>query len=67
MEGLQGPITVNGQAFNSAMPNFSLSDEEIAAVLSYVRSNFGNAGSKVTTADVQRIRGAQARTVSSNR
>jgi nitrite reductase (NO-forming) len=67
LEGLQGPVTVNGQTFNSAMPNFSLTDDEIAAVLSYVRSNFGNAGPPVTTADVQRIRGAKDPTVSSNR
>jgi nitrite reductase (NO-forming) len=67
MEGLQGPVTVNGQTFNGAMPNFSLSDEEIAAVLSYVRSNFGNAGTPVTVADVQRIRRAPDRTASSNR
>ena len=53
LEGLQGPITVNGQAFNGVMPDFSLTDDEIAAVLSYVRSNFGNAGSPVSPADVQ--------------
>jgi nitrite reductase (NO-forming) len=66
LEGLQGPITVNGQTFNGVMPNFALSDDEIAAVLSYVRGNFGNAGSPVTLADVQRIR-AMTRTASSNR
>ena len=66
LEGLQGPITVNGQAFNGVMPDFSLADDEIASVLTYVRSNFGNAGSPVTTADVQRIR-AMNRTVRSSR
>ena len=67
MEGLQGPITVNGQTFNGAMPNFSLKDEEIAAVLSYVRSNFGNSGTPVTVAEVQRVRGATVRTASDRR
>jgi len=67
LEGLQGPITVNGQSFNGAMPDFSLKDDEIAAVLSYVRSHFGNAGSAVTLADVKRIRGATDRTVGNNR
>jgi len=56
LEGLQGPVTVNGQTFNGVMPNFSLSDKEIASVLSYVRTNFGNAGSPVALADVQRVR-----------
>jgi nitrite reductase (NO-forming) len=73
LEGLQGPITVNGQAFNGVMPDFSLTDDEIASVLSYVRSNFGNAGSAVSPSDVERIRAqlaaarpdAKERTVSS--
>lgn len=60
LEGLEGPITVNGQSFNGVMPNFSLKDDEIAAVLNYVRSNFGNAGSPVWLADVRRIREALA-------
>ena len=56
LEGLQGPITVNGQTFNGVMPNFSLTNDEISSVLNYVRSNFGNAGEAVTPADVQRVR-----------
>jgi len=56
IEGRQGPITVNGKTYDGAMPDFSLSNEDIAAVLSYVRSNFGNAGAAVTPEDVQRIR-----------
>jgi len=56
LEGRQGPITVNGKDFNGVMPNFSLKDEEIAAVLTYVRNNFGNAGTPLTPADVQRVR-----------
>jgi nitrite reductase (NO-forming) len=64
IEGLQGPITVNGQQFNGVMPNFSLTDTEIASVLSYVRTNFGNTGSAVTPADVQRVRTVLAKTES---
>ena len=60
LQGRQGQITVNGQSFDGAMPNFSLNDEEIAAVLSYVRGNFGNAGSSLTPADVQRVRNSLA-------
>ena len=58
LEGLQGPITVNGQSFNGVMPNFSLRDEQIAAVLSYVRNNFGNRGRALRADDVQRVRAA---------
>lgn len=43
LNGMQGPIVVGGHAFNGAMPPFGhLSDQEIAAVVNYVRSNFGN-------------------------
>jgi len=60
LEGLQGPVTVNGKTFDGVMPNFSLADEDIAAVLSYVRSNFGNTGSAVMPDEVQRVRSSLA-------
>jgi len=42
--GLQGPITVNGQTYNGQMPAFSqLSDEEVKAVATYIRNSWGNA------------------------
>jgi mono/diheme cytochrome c family protein len=48
--GINGPITVKGATFNGMMPAFgaSLSDAEIAAVASHVRSSFGNNSSAVT-------------------
>ena len=41
LDGLSGPITVEGQSFNGAMVPWrdALTDEEIAAVLTYVRQN----------------------------
>jgi mono/diheme cytochrome c family protein len=44
-----GPITVNGAAYNNIMPpqEAMLTDEKIAAVLTYVRGNFGNKGEPV--------------------
>lgn len=43
MKGLSGKIEVNGETFNGFMPSQAqLTDEEIADVLSYVRSSFGN-------------------------
>ncbi len=46
--GLQGKLIVNGKEFNGVMPAWSLSDEEIANVLSYVYSMWGNSGKEVT-------------------
>ena len=39
LNGLQGPITVNGAEYNNVMTPFGalLSDEEVAGVLSYIR------------------------------
>jgi mono/diheme cytochrome c family protein len=59
LNGLQGPITVEGQTYNNAMvPWNSLSDEEIAAVITYVRQNkeWGNHASAVTPAQVKAVR-----------
>jgi len=65
LEGRQGPIAVNGRNYDGAMPDFSLSNEDIAAVLSFVRENFGNSGAAVLPGDVQRVRATlnQARPV----
>lgn len=41
--GVEGKIDVNGKSFDNVMPPFDfLSDEEIAAVVGYIRSNWGN-------------------------
>jgi mono/diheme cytochrome c family protein len=48
--GVNGKITVAGNTFNGSMPAFgtTLSDAEIAAVASHVRSSFGNKSSALT-------------------
>jgi mono/diheme cytochrome c family protein len=57
LRGLMGPITVKGVEYNSVMPaNAAMSDEEIAAVLTYVRSNFGNTSGPVTAEQVKALR-----------
>lgn len=57
VQGLEGPIEVRGESYNSVMPQHSfLSDEEIAEVLTYIRQNFGNEASAVSTEEVSRLR-----------
>ena len=59
MNGLSGEVTVNGLKFNGVMPSLQLPNGDIAAVLSYVRTSFGNSASDVISLkDVQRIRAA---------
>ena len=58
--GINGKITVAGATFNGTMPAFgaTLSDAEIAAVASHVRSSFGNKSSALTADDVKAERAA---------
>ena len=58
LNGLSGPITVNGAAYNSVMPGLALSDDDVANVLSYVYSQWGNKGTLVTPAQVKAVRSA---------
>ncbi|MEN9652597.1 MAG: hypothetical protein RL303_317, partial [Verrucomicrobiota bacterium] len=61
LQGLMGPITVNGMAYNSMMPPVAgVSDADIADVLTYVRQSFGNQGNPVTAEQVKAIRDANA-------
>ncbi len=57
LNGLEGSIEVNGELYNSVMPQHRfLSDEDIAEILSFVRQNFGNNASKVSTEEVKKVR-----------
>jgi len=61
LHGLQGPVTVKGQAFDSAsmIPwKEQLSDDDIAAVLTFIRSNkeWGNDAPPVTAEQVKAVR-----------
>jgi mono/diheme cytochrome c family protein len=58
--GLTGPIEVSGQryTFSAGMTPFGsvLSDEDIAAILSYIRQAWGNKAAPVTPEQVQKVR-----------
>ena len=56
LKGKSGELVVNGTKYNNVMPPQPLSDDEIAAVLTYVYSNFGNSGPNVTAEQVKAIR-----------
>ena len=57
LEGMEGSIEVGGETYNGVMPQHSfLSDKEIAEVLTYIRSNFGNKASAITDKEVEEIR-----------
>ena len=58
LNGLQGPITVKGNPYNNAMTPFGqvLDDEKIAAVLTYIRNEWGNQAPAITPEFVAKIR-----------
>lgn len=59
LRGLIGPIKVNGQEYNfpgGMQPMAFQSDEQIAGVLSYIRSNLGNNAPPVSPAEVAALR-----------
>jgi nitrite reductase (NO-forming) len=63
LNGLTGPVTVNGKTFNSVMPPMSqLNDDEIANILTYVTHSWGNKGIEpYTAAEIKAIRDSTAR------
>jgi len=54
--GRQGSLTVNGQVFDGVMPAWSLSNDDVANVLSYIYGSWGNSGHDVTPVDVAATR-----------
>lgn len=58
LQGLTGEITINDDTFNGTMPphNTLLNDQQVADVLTYVRSSFGNKAAAVKPAEVKAVR-----------
>lgn len=63
--GMTGPVTVKGVVYNAApMPvigkvagsAYNLGDDKVAAVLTYIRQEWGNVGPPITTEQVAAIR-----------
>jgi mono/diheme cytochrome c family protein len=60
LHGMHGPITVAGKSYNLAMPpqGAMLPDDQIAAILTHVRSSWGNQAGPVSPDLVKTIRAA---------
>jgi len=59
LKGLQGPVTVKGQKFGNAVMqpwDKTLTDQKIADVLTYERSEWGNSASPVTAEQIAALR-----------
>lgn len=57
LNGHQGPMQVKGLSYNNAMPQWKqLTDDQIAALLTYIRSDWGNNAPAITPSFVAQIR-----------
>lgn len=58
LHGIIGPLTVKASAFSGAMPAFreQLQDAEIAALLTHIRSQWGNQAAAVSAETVAAVR-----------
>jgi len=52
LQGMRGPINVNGVKYDGEMAGISLTDKETADVINYIRNAWGNKAPMVTIADV---------------
>ena len=50
--GLKGPITVNGEEYNSMMVSQGLDDEEISDVVNYILNSWGNSTNELITEEI---------------
>ena len=58
LKGLQGPVEIKGKPFNNAMQAWEgqYTDQQLAAILTYVRSDWGNNAPAITADMVKQMR-----------
>jgi len=62
LNGLTGPVKVNGQDYDSVMPPMSqLTDDEVANILTFVRNSWDNGGGRIAKDKVAEVRAATPR------
>ena len=62
LHGMQGPIEIEGQFYDEIMPGHAfLDDKDIAAMLTFIRSSFGNAADPVHESEVVLVRSGDDR------
>ena len=58
LQGLNDGVEIDGESYSNPMPPFgaTLNDQDVADVLSYVRSHFGNKAAPISKTQVDKIR-----------
>ncbi|RXK86026.1 c-type cytochrome [Filimonas effusa] len=57
--GLKGPITIKGTEYNEEMMPLTLSDQDAADVLNYIRNSWGNKAPAISINDVKKLKKLQ--------
>lgn len=52
LQGMRGPIVVKGVKYNAEMASVSLTDQETADVINYIRNSWGNKAPMIKSTDV---------------
>ena len=52
LQGMRGPIMVNGTKYDGEMAGITLSDQEVADVINYIRNSWGNKAPLLKISDV---------------
>lgn len=58
LQGLSGPITVNDKTYHSDMPKLDLTDEQISAILTFIRSTWNESQEFISELEVAKVRKA---------
>ena len=62
LHGMQGPVMINGVRYDELMPGHAfLSDEDVAALLTFIRNSFDNSAEPVHESEVELVRNGDPR------
>ena len=57
LKGMSGPITVRRKPYDGVMPAHAfLSDQQVAEILTYVRTRMNHGGTPISAEEVQTVR-----------
>jgi mono/diheme cytochrome c family protein len=52
LQGVRGPIVVKGEKYDAEMASITLTDQEVAEVINYIRNSWGNKASLMNASEV---------------
>ncbi len=58
LSGLRGEVRLDGESWDGEMPSVSYSDEDVAAILTYIRREWGHGAEPVAPATIKQVREA---------